>query len=87
MGSDRRVVLKHSCALGLNRHAPLKRINVGRFTLIELLVVTEIVAILASLFLPALTPAKLQSYRVSCTNNQKQLKLASSTWPGKDILQ
>jgi prepilin-type N-terminal cleavage/methylation domain-containing protein/prepilin-type processing-associated H-X9-DG protein len=58
-----------------NRQRPL-----SAFTLIELLVVIAIIAILAALLLPVLSQAKERAYRAHCTNNLKQLGIATELY-------
>ncbi len=57
----------------------VKRPSLG-FTLVELLVVIAIIAILATLWLPALTRAREQAQSMVCLNNVKQLQLAWQTY-------
>jgi len=54
------------------------------FTLTELLVVIGILSVMAALLLPALLYGKFRARVTTCTNNYKQLALASVLYAGDD---
>ena len=60
--------------------APIRR--TAGFTLIELLVVVAIIAILASMLLPALQRAKAAGHRAGCLNNLRQFAVANQIYAG-----
>lgn len=62
------------------RHAVSPDATRPGFTLVELLAVITVVAILASMLLPALSSVRRSSYAARCIGNQRQLLLAAQMY-------
>lgn len=60
----------------------MKKADTIRFTLVELLIVLAIIAMLASMLMPALRTAREKSKAIACSNSLKQIGVASLMYVG-----